>query len=54
MIKRFFTKFVAAFESQSPTTKGFIILGIALLIGIILRWRFILSEVIRGFDFFNK
>ncbi len=47
-------KLIADFKEMSPTMQGFIILGILLVIGIILRWDYISSEVMRGFNFFNK
>lgn len=54
MIKRFFTNLAEKFKAQSPTTQGFIIVGILLIIGIIVRWKFILEEMARGFSFFSK
>ena len=54
MIKLFFTNLAEKFKAQSPTTQGFIIVAVLLIIGIIIRWRFILEEVMRGFRFFSK
>lgn len=54
MIQRIFTNFASRFKALSPTAQGFIIVGILLIIGIILRWRFIVDEIMRGFNFFNK
>ncbi len=54
MIKRFFINLAEKFKSLSPTMQGFIIIGILLIIGIIIRWKFILEEVARGFNFLNK
>lgn len=53
MISRIFTKFVAGYKELTPTTKGFIILGVILILGIILRWDTVMEEVKRGFNFFN-
>lgn len=53
MFKRFFRKFVTKFEEQSPTTKGFIIMIVLLVIGILLRWDTVISEIKRGFSFFS-
>ena len=54
MIQRFFTNLVVKFKEQNPTIKGFIILIMFLIVGVILRWNYILDEVGRGFKFFNK
>lgn len=53
MFKRFFCNFVTKFKEQSPTTKGFIIMIVLLLIGILLRWDTVISEIQRGFSFFD-
>ncbi len=42
------------FNNLPDTTKGFIILIIALLIGIAIRWRVIVDAAISGFQFFSK
>jgi ABC-type nitrate/sulfonate/bicarbonate transport system permease component len=42
------------FSERSNTEKVFIIIIIIVVIGIILRWGFIKSEVERSFNFFNK
>lgn len=54
MIKRKVLKLVAGFKNLPPITQGLIILGVVLIIGIIIRWDYILTEVKRGFDFLNK
>jgi len=41
-------------KELSPTLKGFLILAIILIIGIVLRWEYIISEAIKGFSFFAK
>lgn len=48
-----FKKIVDWYKSQSSTTKGMIILGIVLVIGIIIRWDYIIEHIKRGFDFYN-
>lgn len=40
-------------QNQSSTTQGFIILIVFLIIGIIIRWDFIMESVGNGFDFFK-
>ena len=42
------------FSERSNTEKAFIVLIIIAVIGIILRWGFIKSEVERGLKFFRK
>ncbi len=42
------------YHKQSPTTKGFIWIGIILIIGIILRWDYVIDNVLRSFKFLNK
>jgi hypothetical protein len=46
-------KISEGFKNLTPTAQGMIILGILLIIGIILRWNFILEEIGRGFNFFS-
>ncbi len=53
MIKRKFLSAVAKFKEMSPTAQGLIILCIVLIIGIILRWEYISTEIARGFNFFG-
>lgn len=54
MFKIKFTNFVEKFKTLTPTTQGFIVVGILLIIGIIIRWKYIMEEITRGFNFFNK
>ena len=42
------------FSERSNTEKTFIVIIIIVIIGIILRWGFIKSEVERGLKFFDK
>ncbi len=53
MLKEKFKKITEAFNNLSPTAQGMIILAVVLVIGIILRWDYILEEVTKGFDFFS-
>ncbi len=53
MLKRKILKLVAWFKESTPTTQGLIILGVLLVAGIILRWNYIVSEIMRGFGFFS-
>lgn len=54
MFKRFFINLADKFKSLSPTVQGFVVVAILLVAGIIIRWQFILDEVMRGFRFFGK
>jgi len=42
------------FKELSPQLKGYVIIIILLTIGIILRWNVIISNIIKGFDYFSK
>ncbi|MBQ3175148.1 MAG: hypothetical protein IJB58_04175 [Bacteroidales bacterium] len=53
MLKEKFKKISDWFNNLSPTSQGMIVLGIILIIGIIIRWDYILDEVMRGFGFFS-
>ncbi len=53
MFKSLFSNLVTKFNNQSPTVKGFLIIILILIIGIICRWDTIISEVERGFGFFS-
>ena len=46
-------KLIERFKNLTPTAQGLIILGIILVIGIIFRWEYIVSEIARGFNFFE-
>lgn len=41
------------YSGQTPTTKGFIWIGLLLIIGIIIRWDYISKEVVAAFGFLN-
>ena len=45
---------IKKFKNLSSTMKGFIVLIILLIIGIIIRWPSIKEEIKRGFGFFNN
>jgi len=49
-----FGKLVNGFKSLSPTLQGFIISIVILIIGIILRWNYIIDNIIKGFKYFSK
>lgn len=53
MIKRNLLKLVSKFKELSPTVQGFVILALLLIIGILIRWNYIIREVSRGFKFFS-
>ncbi len=48
-----FTKLRNWYTAQTPTTKGFIWIGILLIIGIIIRWDYISEKVISSFGILN-
>lgn len=52
--RKMFKKIKEWYKKQTDTTKAFIILGIILVIGIIIRWSHIVEAVGRGFNFFRK
>lgn len=41
-------------KRMSPTTKGFILIIIILVLGILFRWNFIINEIVKGFKFFSN
>ncbi|MDD2292985.1 MAG: hypothetical protein PHD07_02090 [Bacteroidales bacterium] len=48
-----FRKIKEWYMAQNSTTKGLIWVGIALLIGIILRWDYVWSHILKGFNFYS-
>ena len=42
------------FKDLPPQLKGYVIIIILLTIGIILRWNIIISNIIKGFNYFSK
>jgi hypothetical protein len=53
MIKDKIKQLKDKFDELTPTAQGLVILGIVLVIGIILRWEYIITEIGRGFGFFS-
>ena len=53
MVKRKILKLIADFKNMTPTAQGLVILCIILIIGILLRWEHVFSEIAKGFDFFS-
>lgn len=49
-----FKKIYKAFQDLNPNVQGFIILIVILIIGIIIRWDYIIDNIIRGFKYFSK
>jgi len=49
-----FSKLKKWFLNLSPTSKGFVIIIVILIIGILIRWNEITDDVIRGFNYFSK
>ncbi len=47
-------KIVDKFKKLTPNVQGFIILIVLLIIGIIIRWDYVIDNIIRGFKFFSK
>ncbi|MPM05503.1 hypothetical protein SDC9_51793 [bioreactor metagenome] len=41
-------------KGMTPTTKGFILIIIILVLGILFRWNFIINEIVKGFKFFSN
>ena len=52
-MRQLFNRFVGKFKEMSPTVQGFIIIGILLIIGIIIRWNYIIDQVKGSMDFLN-
>ena len=48
-----FTRLKNWYSEQTTTAKGFIWIGLLLIIGIILRWDYISSRVVAAFGFLN-
>lgn len=41
------------YKEQSDSTKAFIWIGIVAVVGIILRWNFVIEQVAKGFRFYS-
>lgn len=50
-MKRGFSKW---FSQQSDTTKAFILIIIILIIGIIIRWDYVIDNITKGFEYFSN
>jgi hypothetical protein len=48
-----FKKIKEWYSSQSDTVKAFIWIGVLLIIGIIIRWDYIIDHISKGFDFYS-
>lgn len=48
-----FKKITDWYKAQSSTTKGMILLGIVLIIGILIRWDYIVEHIKQGFEFYS-
>lgn len=48
-----FVKIADWYKNQNQTTKAFIWIGVIAVIGIILRWDYVIEHIKRGFDFYN-
>jgi len=51
---KLFQKIRQWYREQPDTVKGGIWLGIALIIGIIIRWDFVVDGIRRGFGFYSR
>jgi len=49
-----FRKLTDWYNGQPDTVKGAIWLGIILVIGIIIRWDFVIDGIRRGFGFYSR
>lgn len=52
-IKQSAAKAVIRWKNLSPTLKGFIVIILICIIGIITRWRFIIAGIAKGFGFYS-
>ena len=48
-----FKKIATWYKRQTTTTQGLIWVGILLIIGIIIRWQYVIEGVVKGFNFLN-
>ncbi|MCI1780230.1 MAG: hypothetical protein LKI53_09805 [Bacteroidales bacterium] len=51
--RRNFTKFTNNVKDLNPTSRNLIILGIILAICVVIRWKYIIDEAVRGFKYFS-
>lgn len=52
-IKQSAAKAAAWWKNLSPTLKGFIVIILICIIGIIIRWKFIVAGIAKGFGFYS-
>lgn len=52
-MKNPFIKLKDWYSAQTPTVKGFIWMGVILIVGIIIRWDYISERVVSSFGFLN-
>lgn len=52
MIKRFYNRLVEKYKNASPSMQVMVFLIIVLIIGIILRWGYIMEQAAASFRFF--
>ncbi len=45
---------IKKWDDLTPVTRGFILIILIVIIGIILRWRYIFNEAYNGFKYFSK
>lgn len=53
-MKELVNKFKTWFLDLPEMQKGYLLLILILLIGIILRWNYIIDNIIKGFSYFSK
>jgi hypothetical protein len=53
-IKTGFNRLLTKWRESTPVTRGFVVIILIVIIGIIVRWRFIIDEACNGFKYFSK
>jgi len=53
-MKRILRKLKEWFVNLPETQKGYVLLILLLILGIILRWNYIIDNIIKGFSYFSK
>lgn len=46
-------KIIEWYKSQSDTVKALVWIGVISVIGIILRWEYVVDSISKGFNFYN-
>ena len=54
IIKTRINRLLKKWDGLTPVTKGFVVIILIVIIGIIVRWRFIIDEAYNGFKYFSK